>query len=69
MPRMDAKTIVKMWPSAVVLGEELGQKPDTVRKWAIRGSIPAEVWLPLTKAAQARGYPVTLELLAEIAAA
>lgn len=65
---MDAKSIIGLWPSVAALAAELQQKPDTVRKWRVRNSIPADMWLPLVKAAEAHGYPLTLDHLAEIAA-
>ena len=60
---MTYKQIVKCWPSINQLAYDLGEKPDTVRKWQDRNSIPPEKWGKVMKAARKRGYKVSGEIL------
>lgn len=61
--------VINLWPSAVALAEDVGVKEVTARAWRARG-IPAEYWTGVVAAALVRGFEgVTLELLAELAAA
>jgi hypothetical protein len=61
--------LIDLWPTAVELAGDLGVKDVTARAWKARG-IPAEYWTGLVAAAARRQIQgVTLELLAEIAAA
>lgn len=46
--------IMGLWPSAAALAEDLGELPDTVRKWKSRGRIPADKLEAVRKAAQSR---------------
>jgi hypothetical protein len=61
------KALLGLWPSPEVLAGDIGASVSAIRKWAQRGSIPAEYWTALVGAACGRGIPgVTLEALAEM---
>lgn len=60
--------VVDLWPSAVALADDIGEKHTTVRAWRVRNSIPGEKWLTVIAAAESRGIDgVTLGLLAALA--
>jgi hypothetical protein len=60
--------VVDLWPSARELAEDIDEKPFTTQKWRTRNRIPDRAWKRVVEAAQSRQYPVTIELLASIAA-
>lgn len=62
------REIIGLWPSPDVLAAEIGAKPETVRKWRQRDSIPAEWWVAIIEAAKARGNELTTDNLASLAA-
>lgn len=61
------KDVIGLWPSTAVLASDVGEEPDTVRKWKERGRIPSDSWADLAAAAAKRNYPVNVELLASLA--
>lgn len=61
--------IVNLWPAAKVLAEDIGEKPETVRKWRSRNRIPSVKWQAVINAAKKRRYPVTSNLLIQLDAA
>lgn len=60
------KEILKRWPSAQALATDIGEPYLTVRQWIVRDRIPSRVWPKVVAAADARGFDVTLELLADL---
>lgn len=58
--------VIDLWPTRKDLAVELGLSPDRIHKWAQNGTIPAKFHLPVIRAAAARGFPVTADLLAEL---
>lgn len=61
--------VCQHWPGGRdKLADDLGIKLGRVKKWCARDTIPSEFWLRVSAAAQRINYPVTLELLATIAA-
>lgn len=61
--------VCNRWPGGrEQLADDLGVKLGRVKKWCTRDTIPSEFWLRVSAAAKAKSYPVTLELLANIAA-
>ena len=52
------------WPSMASLARDIGANPIAVRHWKLRGSMPADYDLLIVKAAEGRGFPVSLEQLA-----
>jgi hypothetical protein len=59
------KTLLALWPSQEALASDIGATVSAIRKWAQRGSIPAEYWAAMVGAACGRAIPgVTLEALA-----
>jgi DNA-binding transcriptional regulator YiaG len=65
---MNARDIIALFGSTRALGAALGVSRETVKKWAQRGSIPAEHDMALVTAAHERGLPVTLETMARMRA-
>lgn len=60
--------LLKLWPSAGEIADDLKVKEVTARMWRQRG-IPSEYWLGVVASAEKRGYQgVTLDLLAALAA-
>jgi hypothetical protein len=59
--------VIRLWPSAEQLADDLGIKGVTVRQWRNRNSIPAEHWLRLIEVGRARALSVTLDDLARLA--
>lgn len=62
------RDIIGLWPSPDALATELGAKPETVRKWRQRDSIPAEWWFRVLEAAKGRGSDLTADDMASLAA-
>ena len=66
---MDARDIIDLWPatddqtSVEVLAADLGQKPETVRKWRTRNWIPPIHWPDLIEKAKKRRLKLTTEHL------
>ena len=63
------KDILESWPDWKALADDLGCGYGTPRSWARLGSIPGKWWKRLVVCAEARGYALTLEELAEVHAA
>jgi hypothetical protein len=65
--------ILKLWPSLAELRRDLvglGGDISTmgVVRWWQRDSIPGEWWADVERAAKIRGYDVSVEMMADIAA-
>lgn len=60
----DVASILDLWPSMAVLADDLNIKPEMVRMWRFRGSIPAEYDLRIVQSAFRRDLPLALETLA-----
>ena len=61
------REIIKLWPTPDALAGEIGAKPETVRKWRQRDSIPAEWWLPVIEAGNTAGKDLSAEQFTAIA--
>lgn len=62
------RDVISLWPSRPALASDLGtDRLLVVNAWWNRDSIPAAEFLNVVRAAEKNGYPVTLELLAQIA--
>lgn len=61
------RDVIEQWPDVSSMAEDIDRKPNLIRKWKERDRIPAETWLGIVKAAERRGYRVTLEDLARLA--
>lgn len=61
-----ASEVVGLWPSYHAMALDMGVPSHITRDMAIRNRIPARWDLRIVKAAKARGFPVSLEILAEI---
>lgn len=60
--------IIALWPTAADLARAIGEKPDTVRRWRLRSSIPAWHWQAIDEAARTSGIRnVTVKRLYETA--
>ena len=60
--------VIDLWPSVLEFAQDIGKKPNLIRKWKERDSIPSDAWLSIISAAQYRGlHGVTAEVLTEIA--
>jgi len=70
---MDFRDIIELWPSMVVLAEELSERRnekisvDRINKWNQRNNIPSDYWKDLIAIAQVRKLEVTSDLLTECA--
>lgn len=53
--------IFALWPTISKFARDLGNDPDTVRKWKKFGRIPQEEWPNVISAAAKRGKTLTLE--------
>jgi hypothetical protein len=62
------RAVIDLWPSKAQLARDIGCAESRVQKWSVRNSIPAEWWLRLINAAHRRGYKVSFEDLAGLAA-
>lgn len=62
------KDVIGRWPSPDILAERIGAKPETVRKWRQRNSIPAEWWTRIIEVAREERIRITAEQLADMAA-
>ena len=60
--------IIKQWPRSQDFAADIGVHDDSARQWVHRDRIPAKYWVAIVQAAKVRGYPVSLELLAHLAA-
>jgi hypothetical protein len=60
----DVASILDLWPSMAALADDLSIKPEMVRMWRYRGSIPADYDLRIVQSAYRRDLPLTLETLA-----
>lgn len=60
--------IIGLWPSTAEFAKDVNATAVTARAWKNRNSIPGERWLAVVNAANRRGYSITLEQLASIAA-
>ncbi len=63
------RQIIDLWGSYATLASDVGEAYVTVQQWSHRNRIPSRAWLKVVSAADARGFAVTLEMLAEIDAA
>ena len=74
-PIMNDETVIQRLGGAKVVGDELrarGVKVEdvTVRSWTLPGrSIPSRYWMHVAAIAAAKKAPITLETLAQAAAA
>ena len=68
MKPSDFREVIGLWPSIQQLADELGENPWTVEKWRTRNRVPDRAWQRLVVAAKARRYPVTADLLMNLAA-
>ena len=60
--------IIDLWPRTTAFAADIGVLPTTAQKWRDRDSIPSPYWTLVVWHANERGYNVTLERLANIAA-
>lgn len=57
--------VIALWARPRFMATAVGATSDLVRQWKVRGRIPAEWWLRVSRAAQAAGHAhVTMEALA-----
>lgn len=61
--------IIKSWPSVSALAKDIHEKPETVKKWRQRGSIPVSKWDAIRSAAEKRGIEINIEEMIRAAAA
>jgi hypothetical protein len=62
------KDVVKLWPSARAMAEDLGVNPEAVPGWKRTDSIPAKYWVDILEKKPAKRARLTLRRLAELAA-
>jgi len=68
------RDIIAFWPTANALARDIeavtGRSiaAGTCRQWRNRDAIPPEYWIDVIAAARMRGYPITADLLARLAA-
>jgi hypothetical protein len=60
--------LIELWETAEALALDVGEPAQNVRAWKYRRFIPAEHWVRIVGAARRRGYQVTYEHLARLAA-
>lgn len=59
--------IEELWPTRAEFARAIGDvNQEVVRKWGVRGQIPASYWVRVVSACQAIGKPITYKLLAEL---
>ncbi len=61
-----ASEVVGLWPTYRAMALDMDVPEYITRDMVIRNRIPARWDLRIVKAARARGFPVSLEILAEI---
>jgi hypothetical protein len=65
-----ASEVIEKLDGSTIVAARLGLPATTVASWKIRGSIPPEYWLKLTRLAAEKGVAeITLASLAEMAQA
>lgn len=64
----DFRTIISEWPSPDDLAADTKAKPDAVRKWIERNSVPSQYFEPMLAAAKKRRISVTATDLVSAAA-
>jgi len=62
------RDLIAQWPSRDVFAEDIGVGVASVHKWAKTGSVRARYFQRIVDAGQARGLPVSPELLVRLAA-
>ena len=61
----EIRDIFRLWDSLTAMAKDLGEKPDTVRKWRARGRIPEAAWgIIIEKAAKREVLITAAQLLA-----
>lgn len=61
--------IISHWRFASTFARDIGVKPGIAQKWKERDAIPAEYDRLIVVAAERRGYPISLDTLADLRAA
>ena len=61
------RDVIDLWSDVTEMATDLGKKPNLIRKWRERNSIPSDEWIAVVNAAEQRKYPVDLTLLANFA--
>lgn len=61
--------VIEALGKRTAVADALGCSYQTVRKWDDQSSIPAHWWIALVRLAKERGDPLSLEELAQMAAA
>lgn len=64
---MDARTLIKMWPTRSQLADATGVAVGVVHQWHNRNSIPAHHHVSIIRAAEAKGLSIGAMDLAEMA--
>lgn len=62
------RDILALWDTYAALGAQINVPPDTIRKWAKFGRIPAHAWTALIGAAAHRGVTITAAQLLALSA-
>jgi hypothetical protein len=57
------RDIFSLWPTTKSMAEDIGAKPDRVRKWKKFSRIPSDSWEAVVSAVNRRGGAVTLAQL------
>lgn len=63
--------LIALWPSVAELARDLGLSDayERVKAWKREDYIPGHYWLDIERAASRRGLHVSVEIMAELAAA
>jgi hypothetical protein len=62
------RDIVGFWPSLDAMAADARTTVGAIKQWRNRDKIPGEYWAAVAAAADRRGLPVTLEVLADLSA-
>ena len=62
------RDIIALWPTMVVLADEISVPHSIVLKWKQNDTIPAKYWQRIISSALKRGHALTAEDFARVAA-
>lgn len=61
--------VIDLWNNDAAFSREIDERYENVRQWRLNDSIPGRAFAAIVRAAAARGFPVTHELLCGFAEA
>lgn len=61
--------VIDLWQNVAAFAREIGEPYENTQQWRRNDSIPGRAFAAIVRAAEARGFPVTHELLCGFAEA